>query len=63
MTQPEVDTWPGKLLPKQKSDCKQMKIVLSWEVLANKERGYITHPVSNFHISIEKEPHIKVERC
>lgn len=56
MTQPEVDTWPGKLLPKQKSDCKQMKIVLSWEVLANKERGYITHSVSNFCISIEKKP-------
>lgn len=33
MTQIEADTWPGKLVPKQKSNCKQMKIVLSWEVL------------------------------
>lgn len=59
MTQPEADTWPGKVLSKQKSNCKQIKVkikvVLKWEALSDKIRGYITHPICKFHISTEKQ--------
>lgn len=55
MTPPEAGTWPGKILSKQKSNSKQMKIVLQWEVLVSKERDYITHPICKFQISVEKE--------
>lgn len=40
MTQPEADTWPGKLLPKQKSNCKQIKIVLYGKCWQTRRRLY-----------------------
>lgn len=56
MTQPEADTWPGKVLSKQKSNCNQIKVVLEWEVLPNKIRAYITYTFCKFRISTAKQP-------